>query len=201
MNNDLTEYSRLAKFLKKSLGNLYEVFVLEYTDRELKTVDGNCDGEEGIEKCFPLILDGIESDKHSIVNQAVEIDSGKLSKVSAQMIYDGSGKIIGAICIMLKCSPFLKLSGLANEFLNFESPNEENSQNYPLTVEGIEKYIMDFGFQSSKPTKYEKTEIILDLYDMGMFNIRGAVAKVADMLHISTKSVYRYISKIKEVRE
>lgn len=200
MSSILDEYKNIVGFFAESLGNMYEVFVLEYADNELKPCDSNYVDEESVKKLFPFVMQCIENDK-PVVNKAVEFETGKLSKVSVYTIRDENGCIAGVICISLKCGPFFKLERLVNEFLCFNMQNEEMDKNYPSTLEGIENYINDFGLQSEKPDKHEKSEIILDLYEMGMFNIKGAVALVADRLQMSPKSVYRYLSKIKEIRE
>ena len=41
---------------------------------------------------------------------------------------------------------------------------------------------------------------MVDLYDAGFFELKGAVAKAAEVLGISQKSVYRYLAKIKQAR-
>lgn len=201
MNPILNEYKNLAEFLKKSLGNLYDVFVFEFDGNELKLIENEYMNNENIEIIIPFVLKAINDNNRVIINYALEASNGKLIKISIQIITDAEDNIIGAVCVSLQCSPFLKLERLANEFLNFKETNEESNEIYPSTIVGIEKYIDNFSMESSKPTKAEKTDIIIDLYDMGMFNIKGSVAKVAERLSMSTKSVYRYISKIKENRE
>ena len=43
-------------------------------------------------------------------------------------------------------------------------------------------------------------EIILELYEMGVYSLKGSVARTAEVLQISEQSVYRYLSKIKRAR-
>lgn len=200
MRNILNEYKDLADFLKTSLGNLYDVFVFEFENDELKLVESDYVDRSNIEIYLPFVQSAIKKKKR-IINKAIEMPHKKLDKLSIQIITDDNHDVIGAFCVSMKCSPFLKLEGLANEFLNIKTSFDEDNEFYPSTLDGIEKFIDDYNIVSSKPTKAEKTDIIFDLYDIGMFNIKGAVAKVADMLNMSTKSVYRYISKIKEARE
>lgn len=201
MNPILNEYKNLAEFLKNSLGNLYDVLVFEFDGNKLKIIENAYINDENIEKIIPFVLKAVNDKKKVIVNQALEVSNGKLIKISIHIIADAMDNVIGAMCVSLHCNPFLKLERLVNEFLNFKETNGELNEIYPSTIEGIEKYFDNYSMASNKPTKAEKTDIIIDLYDMGMFNIKGAVAKVADRLSMSTKSVYRYISKIKENRE
>lgn len=199
MNNVLNEYRNIAGFLRNSLGNLYKIFVLEYKDNELQSVESDYVDSEDVKNCLVLMSECARH-KKTYADQMTDTHTGRITKISVQVIYGEEGEIVGALCILLPCGPFLKLMGLANEFLRCETQNEVHNAVYPSTMEGIERYINDFAIQSSKPTRNEKTEIICDLYDMGMFRIKGAVAKVAEMLQMSTKSVYRYIKEIEEAR-
>lgn len=203
MHSLLEEYRNLAAFLRKSLGNLYEVFLLEYAGNTLKPAESDYVDSEDSGSCIHLVLEGIQHQK-MFLNQIIETKSGKINRVSVRMICDGNGDVIGALCILLQCSPFLKLTGLANDFLRCETwcgeQTEGKGKTYPPTLAGIEAYIADYAMQSSKPTRNERTEIICDLYDMGMFQIKGAVAKAAGMLQMSAKSVYRYVKEIRDAR-
>ena len=164
MRDILNEYKESDKKKKKSLGNLYDAFVVEFSDNELKIMESNNTDNQNIEECFPLVMEAID-DKKSIINRAFVIQNDKMIKLSIRIITDDYDNIIGAFCVLLKCTPFLKLGQIARDILNFKS-RDDLSESYPLSLEGIESYINDYGFESSTPSKNEKTEIIVDLYDM-----------------------------------
>lgn len=199
MKDILKSYVALSDFFKESLGKYYDCFVLEYSDGELKLCESNFVESENLKNYYAVVLDAIRNNKESVINTISTTDNNKFYKISVKLIRE-NGKTVGAICLVFKCNPFVKMEGIINDFLNFY-PIAKNQENYPLCLESINKYIDDFGISSTKLNKNEKTEIICDLFDMGMFDIKGAVQAVADKLGMSTKSVYRYITNVKEARE
>nr|WP_301951946.1 helix-turn-helix domain-containing protein [Campylobacter geochelonis] len=84
---------------------------------------------------------------------------------------------------------------IQEEYLN---KNSEIVEYLSESIEDILAGIIDISLLNSgvnlRPEK--KQEIISALYDKGVFNIKGAVLKVADLLHMSEQSVYRYLKKV-----
>ncbi len=60
--------------------------------------------------------------------------------------------------------------------------------------------VKEMGVEPGRISQEERLEAIFDLYDMGVFELKGAVARTADALEISAQSVYRYLAKIKRAR-
>lgn len=192
----INEYIKLADFFKETLGKYYDCFLLEYNNGELKPCESNFINDD-IEEYYQVVLNAINDDKNEI-NKIVTVNDSRLNKLSVKLIKENN-KTVGALCVVLKCNALFKIEGIINDFLNIEDYSEDKK--YPLSLEGIDEYISSYGFEDAKPNKNEKTEIICDLYNMGMFDIKGAVQKVADRLGMSSKSVYRYISNVRETRE
>ena len=199
MNSKVMTIAKTMDFVKESLGKFYDCFVLELVDGQLYPCESNFVESENLDSYYKVVLDAIKNNKESALNTMILMPDNKFCKVSVKLIKEND-EIVGAICISLKCSPFFKVENIINEFLNIEFAGEKDG-GYPVTLNGIDEYFSNYHFNSAKPSKNEKTEIICDLYDMGMFDIKGAVQRVADKLGMSTKSVYRYITSVKEARE
>lgn len=200
MENDLIYYKRLTEFLGKSLGSMYSTALFEYNGGEFISAAAYNIDAEAIARTADFLSEEL-NEEDEVLNKAIEAELGQISKISAYVMRDGSGNAVGVLCILMKCTQFFKINNWINEFLKFHgNGNEDDIKNYPLTLEGISEYIKDYNIQKSKPSKGEREEIICDLYDMGMFNIKGAVMHTADELKMSAKSVYRYISEIKNAR-
>ena len=70
-----------------------------------------------------------------------------------------------------------------------------------VSLNTVTEVIRQFSDMPTRMTLEERQEVICDLYDMGVYNLRGAVAKTAEIMQISEQSVYRYIAKIKKARD
>lgn len=214
MNNNLKKYVKLVTFLGETLGPSFEAILFDVTAFEYPVLASANIRDSSTEKARVFVRQAMDSErvreKGYFTNHAVQIDLTKLSKMSVFFITDDTDEIIGALCLCMRCDVFLKMETIINGFLNWnmEDINGEPQQEELFTVisrepslDGISEYIRSFGIEPGRTNQNEKMEIICDLYDMGVFNLKGAVAKTAEELQISTKSVYRYLSKIKEARE
>lgn len=200
MKKDLMYFNELVQFFGKSLGNYYSTILFEYSNNQLSLFSYYNLEKKHIEIIADFVRDNFK--ENGFINQSIVLEMNKLDKISMYPIKDENECVIGVFCLTMKCNPFIKIDALVHEFLNFDFNQEKNlEKEYPLTLEGITEYIKDFGITNEKITKDEKLEVICDLYDMGMFNIKGAVVHVAELLNTSSKSVYRHISKIKEMRD
>lgn len=137
---------------------------------------------------------------------AERIQMGEM-KLSVLFIKDEADKAIGALAIVTELSGIPSVSGLFSSLLEFETDDiddialmEEPQETRPFGIEGIEPFILNEIVDPKRTTPEEKTELITDLYDMGVFSVKGSVMETASILGMSEQSVYRYIAKIKRFR-
>lgn len=85
-----------------------------------------------------------------------------------------------------------------------ESPQPQNAQisieNLSHNIEDILAQSIDLNYLKSGFTlsAMQKNDIIKNLYQKGIFNIKGSLYIVAKLLKISEPSVYRYLNKLKK---
>lgn len=85
-----------------------------------------------------------------------------------------------------------------------ESPQPQNAQisieNLSHNIEDILAQSIDLNYLKSGFTlsATQKNDIIKNLYQKGIFNIKGSLCIVAKLLKISEPSVYRYLNKLKK---
>lgn len=85
-----------------------------------------------------------------------------------------------------------------------ESPQPQNTQisieNLSHNIEDILAQSIDLNYLKSGFTlsATQKNDIIKNLYQKGIFNIKGSLYIVAKLLKISEPSVYRYLNKLKK---
>ena len=149
-----------------------------------------------------------KSNKQFISNYNSKTVEGRLLYSSTYFIRDEKNKIVGALCLNsdyheVKKSLSFLTSLLPNyvddKILSLNNIKENlNSNPQELTLNKIDAIINQFDVIPKRMTTEEKMDIISALNDYGIFNIRGSVQEVADKLHMSEPSVYRYIKKIKK---
>lgn len=85
-----------------------------------------------------------------------------------------------------------------------ESPQPQNAQisieNLSHNIEDILAQSIDLNYLKSGFTlsATQKNDIVKNLYQKGIFNIKGSLYIVAKLLKISEPSVYRYLNKLKK---
>ena len=79
--------------------------------------------------------------------------------------------------------------------VNFASSVEE------LVVQTVEKTIEEVNADRSVSNNNKNRQIVISLYEKGIFDIKDAINLVADRLVISRHTVYLYIRQIKQEQE
>jgi predicted transcriptional regulator YheO len=124
---------------------------------------------------------------------------GRMLKCNAVMIRDGTGNIIGQLCINVDITALLSLQQMLGPLPADEKPGpytEHYGKDVPTLIRGmIDDVISRNG--KHKKIKEERLGIVRELYARGIFNIRGAVHLVAKALDISSVSVYKYLEEIR----
>lgn len=212
MNRDLEQYARLIPFLGKTLGNTFEAVLFDVTDPALPIAAAANTREGGPERLRAFLREAMDSAlalaRGCLVNRAVSVGLSKMLKVSVLFLRDGQEAVIGALCLSMRCENFLWLQGLVMDMLRFDTedldapePEEPASALREPTLDAITEYATEFGLVPEQATPDERLEFILDLYEVGIFNLKGAVAKTAEVLQISEQTVYRYLARLRRAQE
>ena len=210
--NQMSRYIKLVSFLGETLGNAFEAILFDVTDDEYPIAASANVRDSSIRKAREFVKRAMNDPSVGatgyLAGYPVKISESKLSKMSVFFVSDDES-VKGALCICMRCDVFLKMQSVIGDFLRFRTEDLENegadrvfsSVSENPSLDGIHDYVRAFGIDPERTNHDEKKEVICDLYDMGVFNLKGAVAKTAEELRISTKSVYRYLSQIKSMRD
>lgn len=206
-----TYYIKLVKFLAESLGRNYEIVLHDVSEdgANIAEIANNHISKRTINS--PLTGFAIEMIKNKIYLERDYITHYKTSAKSSQVMSGSTffikkdEKLEGLLCINHDTSAFKKISdeilNLGNIYDNsYESPEQENKEYIKLDLEEIVEDItgMDIeSFKSKSLKPKEKQKMIASLYEKGVFNVKGVIPKVAELLSISEPSVYRHLQKIK----
>ncbi len=213
MHSELKQYQKMTEFLSGTLGSTFETALFDLTDSELPAVSAinmPQDHQDAVREFLREVcpLRRVRA-RGMCLNRQVIAEFGNLLKVSALLLPGEDGEAVGALCLVTRCGVFMRMMPLAAEMLNFDNEELEDEAMEPLesaplsgepTLEAIDRAVAELGIEPDRASQEERLELICDLMDDGVFELKGAVARCAQLLAVSPQSIYRYISKIKRAR-
>ena len=211
MHKLLEQYQTTVAFLSESLPKTWEVLLFDLTQKNMPVVENKQSSRKRVDSLRSYIRQAMKrstvlENGMLVCRGDVTMDKG-LSKVSIQFLRDYEGTLVGALVLYIELTPFVALSSHIDNLLHFDVTNIDEIQ--PVqppapteepTLELIDKMVSEFSDAPDRLTPDEKTELIIDLYDSGVLDLKGAVAKTAQALRMSEQSIYRYVAKVKRGR-
>jgi predicted transcriptional regulator YheO len=211
MHKLLEQYQTTVAFLSESLPKTWEVLLFDLTQKNMPVVENKQSSRKRVDSLRSYIRQAMK--RSTVLENGMlvcrgDVTMGKgLSKVSIQFLRDSEGTLVGALVLYIELTPFVALSSHIDNLLHFDVTNIDEIQ--PVqppapteepTLELIDKMVSEFSDAPDRLTPDEKTELIIDLYDSGVLDLKGAVAKTAQALRMSEQSIYRYVAKVKRGR-
>lgn len=211
MNTALERFLPMAAFLAETLPEGYEIRVFDCTEkgmsivRQFHTKRGN---EDAIRKFLRTVIKNPVVPENGMLTNRGELSrNGKLYKTSFFFIKDDDGKPVGALALSLQLNEIIAVSGILNSMLALSTeeiesigPKETLAVDEKPTLDTIARIVSEETDVPQRLTPEEKMAVIVELYDAGVFDLKGAVAEAAEVLHMSEQSVYRYLSQIRRMR-
>lgn len=213
MQDYLSPYTLMVSFLGNTLSNSCEIYLLNLEKKDWPIVS-ECHGHSHtLPQLRKLIKEALSSpsvvENGILLNRPLFSSSAKLSKYSLCFIKNETGKPVAVLCLVVRMQAYMELQGYLESLMHFDvsdfneippvSP-EELTYKAP-TLELIERMTAEYTAEPQRLTPDEKTELLLDMYETGVFELKGAVAKAAHELQMSEQSIYRYLTKIRRIRE
>ncbi|MDV5993452.1 PAS domain-containing protein [Streptococcus canis] len=217
----LNYWKTVITFLYDVLGDNYEI-ILHVIDKndiyigELVNshISGRSKNSPLTKFALDLITQKVYQEKDFVTNyKAIVSPQHKEVRGSTFFIKDKDGNLEGMLCINLDISAYqgvasevLKLANLnlgnlipnATEAKPPTAPQEEAVEILTSNIQDIISEIIDPSLlrHNVHLSQDVKIDIVAKLSEKGVFQLKGAVSKVADILCISEPSVYRYLKKI-----
>lgn len=128
--------------------------------------------------------------------------SGVLMKSVTIAIRNREQRVVGLLCINMNLDvPF---SQIMSTFMPPETQDQEmpSSVNFASSVEDLVMQTLEFTIEEvnvdrAVSNNAKNRQIVLNLYEKGIFDIKDAINQVADRLNISKHTVYLYIRQFK----
>lgn len=212
MDDILSRYSLMVSFLGGTLGDSCEVYLLDLRQKDLPIVARHNLHRGSVGPLRRLVREALRAprvrESGVLLNRGVASDTEKLMKCSLYFIRDEAGEPVAVLCLVVRMQSYLEmftyLEGLIrlnNNDLDEPESSGLSAQPEEPTLELIDRMVAEFTPDPQRMTPEEKTELVLDLYDAGVFDLKGSVAKTAAAIGMSEQSIYRYLSRIRKNRE
>ena len=211
MNPTLENFLKPAQFLSEALPDSFGVMLFDLESKGIpcvfeRSVTGAA--RDAARRCIKTALSSKTVVENGMLLKRSEASSkDKLRKLSVLFIKDEKGVPLGALALIIELNGILFASTLLNGMISLSTeeldeiaPMEEPKPASSRGLDSIDSFVEAETDDPSRLTPDEKMELILDLYDTGVFSVKGSVMRAAEKLHLSEQSVYRYIAKIKRMR-
>ncbi|MBR1780671.1 MAG: helix-turn-helix domain-containing protein [Oscillospiraceae bacterium] len=212
MNALLERYIPLVTFLGETLPDAYEILLLDLTEQGMPVVaqhNARRTAAQPLRRYLKTILNSeTVVGNGMLTNRSDVMRRDKLDKTSILLLKDEGGVPVGALALSVELGSILAIQGFLGSMLTFNHEDlgdilpREVAASVPEapTLDTIDQMRSAFTDQPGRLTPEEKTELIVDLYDAGVFELKGAVARAALALGMSEQSIYRYLAKIRRAR-
>lgn len=155
------------------------------TDLALRMLHDMTDADSSVSKCY-----------------FTRAKSGVLMKSVTIAIRNSESRVIGLLCINMNLDvPF---SQIISTFIPPEVQDQEvpSTVNFASSVEDLVMQTLEFTIEEVNADRTvsnnaKNRQIVLNLYEKGIFDIKDAINQVADRLNISKHTVYLYIRQFK----
>lgn len=207
-------YIPLVDFIADIIGSHCEVLLHDIVDVENSVIairngyiSGRYLGCPLTDLGFKLLENRKYLNQSALVNYRSRTDSGEKLISSTYYIKDAEGKLIGMICVNILNSAENQAKKILTEYpLNALFPNavpmednEEVTESLSTSLnnvvdDGISKLLTKYNISAERMSSEEKSAIVQELRENGIFKIKGAITKVASRLKTSESTIYRYLA-------
>ncbi len=211
MDNLMAQYKATAMFLAEALPDTWKVLLFDLTEKKLPTVIQYRATRKQVDVLRRYLQKAMKSScamENGMLTNRGDLDMNeRISKMSIQFLRDPEGKAVGALVLYIELTPFLAVGSYFESLLHLNLTDLDEAQPAPAegitaepTLALIDKMVHDFTDAPDRLTPDEKMELIIDLYDSGVLDLKGSVAETAEALRMSEQSIYRYIAKLRRAR-
>lgn len=207
MNEVLKNYIPTAKAIVNLLGKNCEVVIHDLSQPESSVVfviNGEVTGRkvgQSFDHLVKQVLLNKDFKDDCSANYYYETESGKKIKSVSSMLRDINGDAVGMLCINYDITALKQVENILDNFL--DKPTEIISSEPEQDVQTVINQIIFnvIGNNNSKDLSRKKcVEMIKFMDDKGIFLVKGAMEKVAELLGVSKVTIYSYLDEAKGKR-
>ena len=218
-------YTLLVDFLGHVMGPDYEIALHELKDDSNEIIaiangelTGRHLGSPLSNKMLEYLAGNLSETQNYVLDFETVSATGKTMCSSSMLIRGRSGELTGFLCINFDASRYEELARKVMELCggglqrgvhsgtrliaDSNDPVEMPVRSgYPTSIAGatasiVSQVVADYPVEVDRLTQDEKMEIRDILNRKGVFLLKGSVSHVAQALHSSEASIYRYLGKL-----
>lgn len=204
----LKSYEAVVDGLASLIGPFCEIVLHsleDLTTSAIKIANGDNTGRQVgspiTDLALQMLKDIERSERNFSRSYFTRAKGGVLMKSITVAIRNGEQRVIGLLCINVNLdAPFSQVlhsfmpteeAQAAASAVNFASDVEE------LVDQTMERTVEEINSDKLVSNNSKNRQIVMDLYDKGIFDIKDAINRVAERLDISKHTVYLYIRQRK----
>lgn len=208
---DLKAYVPLVGFLSEVFGEDTEVILHDLRDLNQTIVaisNSVLSGRhlrDSATRLMLTILSNRDIQKRGfVVDYESRARTGALFRSHAMFIRDDQDAIIGMLSINSELRKLKQAQDLIERLTRTVpvpgamSSEQMNITPQEMTEEAIEAELASAGIHPSAMTPADKFKVLQNLFEMGIFLMRGSVPRAAQALELSEPSVYRYLTAVRK---
>ncbi len=209
MNSIIESYFPVADMIAETFGKNCEAVVHDLTHPDSSVVyvaNGHVTNRrpgQSFDHLIRQVLLNKNFQNDRTCNYVFELDDGRKIKSSSVLIRDEKKDVVGMLCVNYDITQLLSTEKYIENFLCIK----QDQSDYPSDVEQdvmsvIDDLIMNIvGPRDIKNQSRKKNvEIVKFMDEKGIFLVKGAIDKVADLMGVSTVTIYSYLDEAKGKR-
>ena len=208
MNKELEKYFVMADTIQETYGSTCEVIIHDLTEPKSSVVhvaNGNVTGRkvgQSFDHLVKQVLLNKDFKNDHLSNYFFKTTDEKAIKSSSALIRNQEDEVIGMLCINIDISMLQGVNTMLMDFLKLDPENGKNSemeeQDVPQDVMAIiDKLILSvIGTTDTRGISRAKcVELIRFMDEKGIFLVKGAMDKVAELMGVSRVTIYSYLDE------
>lgn len=211
MNQILKRYFPIADLIAGTFGRECEVAVHDLENPEQSVVyvaNGDVTGRargQSFDHLIKNVLLNTNFKEDRLINYSFETNDGRKIRSSSLLIRDTKKKVIGMLCINYDMTRYSLMQESLNAFLSAGSFTEKNkAEDLDQDVMAIinDLIIKIIGSDDAKNLNRKRcVELVGFMEEKGVFLVKGAMDKVAELMGVSKITVYSYLDEAKGKRQ
>lgn len=213
----LMKYIPIVDFLAEILGKNSEIVLHDLTnlDSSILAIRNNYltkrkVGDPATDYVLRMVKQGIDDESDYSINYRGISNRDNKKLKSASLYIRKEKELIGMICVNTDETIFDELTNnitIIERLLHTYKQNDETetitNETFSRSIEEMaENEVMEMsiakgGLSVNSFKQEDKFDVIKNLHDSGFFLLKGSVPEIAQILHISEPTVYRYLQNIK----
>lgn len=223
-HSKLSQYIVLVDFLGKVLGPDFEIVLHDLTGHHKQVIaiaNGHISGRKVGSPLTNTALKLINSKSYETQDYAYNYigvsEKGHTLRSSTLFLKNNAGQLEGLLCINFDDSRYQQLNQQLLELLhgtefpnciqkidvekNIQEQPSEHTEKFPTDLSSLMQHIFNdvmtnISVAPDHLNQEEKIEIISQLKEQGLFQLKGSIPFVAKQLSCSTSSIYRYLGNL-----